>query len=156
MKKKLLAFIEFLDRKMGFKFDVNTFENRFRLQKYVFISKFLGADFKYGHSMYLRGPYSSALAEDYYNLETLRKDDKDYLDYFEKEKFIEIVKGKDNEWLEIATTLLSVYKSYKRLFEGKSLEKKVVEATNEIKSFADKKTIEVMWKELKAYGLIEN
>ena len=44
-----------------------SFEDRLRLQKYVYIMERLGLDLGYSFSGYLRGPYSPDLADDYYS-----------------------------------------------------------------------------------------
>lgn len=157
--EKLLAFLRFLNEKIGFKFEVNNFDHRLKLQKYVFISKFLGMNFKkYTYSIYLRGPYSRSLADDYYHLEPNLISDEEYEKYlsgFKKEKFVEVVNGKDERWLEITATLLSVYKDYKRIFKGDELEKRIIETTSSIKSTASIREIKLIFEELKKYGLIK-
>ncbi|MGC9107083.1 MAG: hypothetical protein ACP5IE_02690 [Infirmifilum sp.] len=45
----------------------NSFDDRLRLQKYVFIMEKLNLNLGYSFNQYLRGPYSPALAMDYYN-----------------------------------------------------------------------------------------
>ncbi len=99
---------------------VNTeegFENRFKLQKYVFLAKYFGLDMGYNYSMYLYGPYSPDLAEDYYALANgyshegtgfkLPND-------FDESRFMDLVKGRSYEWLEIAATLLALHRSVRQ------------------------------------------
>ena len=44
------------------------FAARFRIQKYVLIAQHMGLGTRYEYPGYIHGPYSSDLAEDYYNL----------------------------------------------------------------------------------------
>lgn len=156
--KRLLAFIEFLNEKIGFKFDVDNFDDRFKLQKYVFISKFLGMNFKYNYGVYIKGPYSRTLADNYYTLKsdiTLDEEYEPYLRGFKKGKFVKVVEGKDDRWLEIAATLLSVYEDYKRIFKDGELEKRIIDTTSNIKSSADLIYIRNILAELKKLKVIE-
>jgi len=66
---ELKAFVEFLRDKLGFVFSINSFNHRIMLQKYVFIAQILRwTGDSYHFSIYMHGPYSSALADDYYML----------------------------------------------------------------------------------------
>ncbi|BCU68703.1 hypothetical protein HS7_21400 [Sulfolobales archaeon HS-7] len=52
----------------------NSFDDRLRLQKYVFIMEKLGLNLGYDFNEYLRGPYSPGLAMDYYgNADTVKE-----------------------------------------------------------------------------------
>ena len=84
------------------------FTNRFRIQKFVYLAKYFGLDLGYGHSMYMYGPYSSKLASDYYEITKDFKKDKtgELSTKFNSDGFVNLVKDKDDGWLEIATTLL--------------------------------------------------
>lgn len=109
-------FIKLLENKGLLTFDVlgdneDNFINRLRIQKYVFLAKFYGLDFGYGHSMYKRGPYSPSLAMKYYELaenpKVYEKEAKHPLPKsFDSENFLNLVRSKDANWLEIASTLL--------------------------------------------------
>jgi len=50
------------------KLDVNDFEDRLLMQKGCFILNTMGVEPKYNFGLYIRGPYSSDLADDYYEL----------------------------------------------------------------------------------------
>ena len=84
------------------------FENRFRTQKFVYFAKYFGLNLGYGHSMYRYGPYSSSLASDYYGItENLEDVEVNPLpNEFNSEGFLNLVNGRDDGWLEIASTLL--------------------------------------------------
>ena len=51
MMGKLLPFMKFLEKEAGFKFNIEKFEHRLMLQKYVFISKFFEFNHGYLHSI---------------------------------------------------------------------------------------------------------
>ncbi|MEZ0606175.1 hypothetical protein ACAX43_29220 [Paraburkholderia sp. IW21] len=48
--------------------DVNTLDERMRLQKAVYLLQAAGASLGYRYSWYLKGPYSTALTQDYFAL----------------------------------------------------------------------------------------
>lgn len=156
--RKLLPFMKFLEKEAGFRFDIENFEHRLMLQKYVFISKFFGFNLGYSHSIYLRGPYSPALADDYYNLadsySSYKEDYTKELKGLNAEKFLNVVEGKDAKWLEIAATILSVYDRYRKKFYGAELIEKVISTSCDIKSATEDKKILRVFEELKSVGLV--
>jgi uncharacterized protein YwgA len=159
MMGKLLPFMKFLEREAGFGFDIEKFEHRLMLQKYVFISKFFGFNHGYSYSIYLRGPYSPALADDYYKLADFYSSyDEDYtkeLGGLNTEKFLKVIAGKDGKWLEIAATILSVYESYRIKFKGAELRERVISTSCDIKSATEAGKIYYVFDELKRVGLID-
>ena len=82
------------------------FNNRLRIQKYVFISKYFGLELSYAFNMHLRGPYSKNLSQDYYKLGATNGDDSNVLNSFNKEDFLRLIKGRSDGWLELAATIL--------------------------------------------------
>ncbi|KAF5412821.1 MAG: hypothetical protein C5S38_07790 [Candidatus Methanophagaceae archaeon] len=156
--EKLLPFMAFLEKEAGFQFDIEKFEHRLMLQKYVFISKFFGFNPGYSYSIYLRGPYSPALAGDYYNFDCYSSYETDYtkeLGGFNTAKFLELIDGKDAKWLEIAATILSVYDTYLKTFRGAELIERVIATACDIKSATDAEKIRHVFEELKRVGLID-
>jgi len=94
---ELKAFIQFLKEQCGFTFDINRFDHRIKLQKYVFISKFLGWRNEYDYNIYIRGPYSPDLASDYYSLNTGSISSDETMNLYQtsdKQRFIQVIKGK--------------------------------------------------------------
>jgi len=156
---KLLLFMKFLEREAGFGFDIEKFEHRLMLQKYVFISKFFGFNHGYSYSIYLRGPYSPALADDYYKLADFYSSyDEDYtkeLEGLNTEKFLKVIAGKDGKWLEIAATILSVYESYRIKFREAELRERIIATSCDIKSATEAEKIYYVFDELKRVGLID-
>ena len=121
MNPALGAFIKILENNRLLTFDVigetdEHFENRLKLQKYVFLARSFGLDIGYQYSMYLHGPYSPKLAEDYYSLGDNRElygSLPDTLPHeFDHRRFMDLVNGKDSAWLEVAATILSLRKSF--------------------------------------------
>ncbi|HEU5120982.1 MAG TPA: hypothetical protein VFT71_08335 [Candidatus Nitrosocosmicus sp.] len=86
--------------------------NRLKLQKYVYLAQTsLKNNFGYEYNMYNNGPYSPELANYYYE----KMDSGKFLDTSDpgwtidstfSEQFMELFKGKDANWLEVATTLI--------------------------------------------------
>ena len=156
---KLLPFMKFLEREAGFDFDIEKFEHRLMLQKYVFISKFFGFNHDYSYRIYLRGPYSPALADDYYKLADFYSSyDEDYtkeLGGLNTEKFLKVIDGKDGKWLEIAATILSVYDTYRQKFRGAELIERVISTSCDIKSATEAEKIYYVFDELKRVELID-
>lgn len=119
---RLAKFIRFLEDENLIKFDIlgdeeRQFENRFRIQKYVFLAKEFGLQMPYDYDTYLYGPYSTALTKTYYGMarggDVYLLADKSLGPSFDAEGFLKAVRGKDAHWLEIATTLISCSARYK-------------------------------------------
>lgn len=84
------------------------FNNRLKIQKYVYLAKYYGLDMQYDYNMYRHGPYSPKLAEDYY---ILAKNPRLYANRTSLDipnEFFESISNKNIEWLEVASTLLSL------------------------------------------------
>jgi len=64
--EKLVAFLKVLEERVGYKFTVEKFEDRLKLQKIVYIARYFDINMGYPFDLYLRGPYSRELADDYY------------------------------------------------------------------------------------------
>jgi uncharacterized protein YwgA len=91
----------------------SSFNERLKVQKAVFLLKHLGvAPFtEYSFGLYLHGPYSTDLAKDYYHLSKARvipvkldSNNKKVLNWFTE---------KDDAWLEVASSILSIKERYK-------------------------------------------
>ncbi|MEM2587927.1 MAG: hypothetical protein QXV23_06470 [Candidatus Bathyarchaeia archaeon] len=118
-KGVLAAFIRFLKDRLGYVFNVEEeFDKRFLLQKYVFLAKYFGLDLGYDYSLYIYGPYSRELADDYYELARQRVlSEAELPEGFDAEGFIELVRGRDARWLEVAASILAVLEEYPDLSE---------------------------------------
>lgn len=158
--KRLSAFIKFLEEKVGFTFNLILFDNRLKLQKYVYIGKLFGLSLPYSYNIYLRGPYSPDLALDYYKMANTHSDTSDYyreLEGFDTNKFLDLVKGQDADWLEVAATMLSISSRYRSVADKRKLKEIILTTTEDIKSFIPNAStiVENVFGELSKRGLIE-
>jgi uncharacterized protein YwgA len=137
--EELMAFIQFLKKQCGFTFNVNRFSHRIMLQKYVFLAKSLGWPNDYAYNLYIRGPYSPDLAKDYYNLDECPTvdEDKTPIRFLDKERFARTISGKNVEWLEVGTTMLSVYNNNKERINEDKIAQFLLDRTKSIKSDYD-------------------
>lgn len=69
--KDLAPVLTTLASKTGKRFDGRTFDSRLRIQKAMYLLRELGFEpaRRYAYGSYFRGPYSPALARDYYAME---------------------------------------------------------------------------------------
>jgi len=54
-------------RNLGLDGGLDSFSDRIRVQKVVYLLKQFGADFKFGYTWYIRGPYSPSLTRTLFN-----------------------------------------------------------------------------------------
>ena len=112
----LPRFIKYLESENLVEFDIlgegdRHFWNRFRIQKYAFLAKYFGLETPYKHGIYLYGPYSGTMTEEFYalarNPELYRKARPELPRQFSSGQFLGFVRNRSNDWLEMAATLLS-------------------------------------------------
>ncbi len=78
MDKRLVVLKLFMDE-LGVPSDINTLDDRKRVQKAVYLGQLTGADLSYRFGWYLMGPYSPTLTKDYYSLsEAIASGDREY------------------------------------------------------------------------------
>ena len=107
---------------MGRKPNVNSFEDRLLMQKGCFVLNKLGVYPRYRFDLYIRGPYSSELTRDYYDL--LKRKDMTYETDVHPE-FIEelsVLIGKGTPFLEAYATLGLVSSYNPRMDRNKLIE----------------------------------
>ncbi len=154
---QLLEFIKQLENKNLLKFNIlgdsdESFNNRFRIQKLVFLARYFGLDFEYNYRIYLHGPYSSRLADDYFKLakdvnpDNINKKIND--NQFKKDEFFSFVQNRDDEWLEACSTLLSLADVY-------STKEDLLSRVYEIKAHIPKSKINQVFSELDSRGIIK-
>lgn len=136
-KAHLAYFLNQLKDELDFKDSIDfrnriekSFDFRFKVQKFVFLAKYFGWDNSYGYKLYPRGPYSSALADDYYCEDILNKSSE--IECFNQKAFKEFVESKSEYDLEASSTIL-FYKSFRDSF---SLED-AIKTLSEIKPHID-------------------
>lgn len=155
---ELKAFIKFLEDKCDFVFNINSFDHRIKLQKCVYIAKILGWDCPhYSYNIYMRGPYSPDLTSDYYAIANQYLGLDNYVSHlpkFDADRFAQTVGGKDIGWLEIATTLLSVYKNNRQRMGHDELIAFALERTKEIKANYGDSFITQVLSDLVRYDLL--
>lgn len=130
-------------------------DNRVRIQKYVYLAEHLGIETGYSdtYSMYLYGPYSPKLADDYFSLAEKgffdsTKDDVDIeISNDRLAKFLDLVRDKDTDWLEIASTTLAF------MHRHSSIET-LVDHVTYVKEYLGKEKIKQVINELKEKNLI--
>ncbi len=141
---KLAAFVRSLEN-IGFNFNFNKFDDRLRLQKFVYLAKGFGFDPGYSYNLYIHGPYSPELADDYYQLgEDLSGEEIDLAS-----EFFDLVENKTERWLEFAATFVMITKKN----SGVSDEDKIKLVLRN-KPWANREELESVLNELKKYKLI--
>ena len=152
----LASFIKFLEGEKLVEFDIlgdsdECFENRLKLQKYVYIAQRWGLELPYTHSMYLYGPYSRTLTDDYYeiaeNPDLYDGAPRDLPPEFDREGFLRSVEN-DQRWLEIAATLIERNKEIRGHDE-------LVKNVMGIKHWASRQRIADVLDSLERHGLVD-
>lgn len=149
-KEELSKFIKALEKKGLLKFDIKNFDTRFKIQKYVFLAMPLGFNLKYDYSLYLKGPYSTDLANDYYAIDP-KKDFKVDSTVYDNivEKLFHFTSNKDSEWLEIAATMLSLSQNYVKKYSKNYNKSELIEHTIFIKPWAKREETNKIYETLK-------
>ena len=123
MSEMLEGFMAYLEKNRLVEFDMrneddsNFINSTNRLQRYVLLAKRFGLDMHYEYDMCLYGPQSRALmgdylkyAENYAGSPNGRMATAQIVirlpESFRSKEFLDFVRGRDNDWLEIATTLI--------------------------------------------------
>ena len=125
-------------------------EDRLRLQKAAFLLKHLGvAPFTlFNFNLYVRGPYSPDLAECYYHLEAETALVEAKLDR-EKEELLNWFISHDSKWLEIASSIISIKRTYREIDEDE-----VYSILKMSKPWVDQQKFTAICRELKNRRLI--
>jgi len=107
-RQNLASFLKALDEAGILRFDKNRFTHRLKLQKYVYFARNFGFKAPYSYSLYIHGPYSPSLADDYYGINDFQNKEPIELD----ERFVNLVRNKSEKWLEFASTIVMIRKRY--------------------------------------------
>ncbi|MCX6685616.1 MAG: hypothetical protein NTV10_03030 [Methanoregula sp.] len=155
---ELSSFINFLHKEIEFNFNLNSFDCRFRLQKFVFLAKFFGWHNDYSYGIYLRGPYSQDLAAHYYSFKKIdiRSVPTIELTTFDKKAFLNLIRNKEDLWLEAAATIISMMDSYKVHYKGDDLKTKVLERVIDLKDEIPRSVINTVYQDLSSAGIFSN
>lgn len=155
-RAKLIYFIYSVKDELGFENQMdfenkieNNFNFRFKVQKFVFLSKYFGWNNHYKFTLYPRGPYSSVLAEDYHSNAFIHV--KSNAIDFEMDSFKEFVEGKSEYDLEATSTIL-FYKSFSEDFSLND----AIAALKEIKPHIDQRIVEKAYFDTSNMAAVEN
>ena len=118
MLDNLAGFVKTLENRGLLDFNIlgeseEHFNNRLKIQKYVYLVKYYGLDMSYDYNTYLHGPYSQQLAWDYYSLAKNPGKYDNAMNATIRDQFFELVGNRDTEWFEVASTLLSLHEYFR-------------------------------------------
>lgn len=122
MHGMLEGFMAYLEQNELVRFDMRNedrdhfISSTHRLQKYVFLAEHFGLDMHYEYDTYMCGPQSTKLMGDYkYSEDHSTNSDgrmataqvaMRFPESFRSEEFLNFVRGRDDGWLRISTTLM--------------------------------------------------
>lgn len=153
---QLAEFVNTLEEALDWEFDYNEFDDRIRIQKYIHLADAYDFDHDYTYGMYLHGPYSPTLAEDYYEEEfhTVRAESHETLHDFDSRGFADLVNDRSRHWLEVAATIKSLYTKYSRTSTGDEPVADVIKKTTDLKETSDTEARSI-YSTLAANGVLE-
>lgn len=106
-------------------FNMSSFDDRFKIQKMIYLMKAFNLELGYDFSLYLRGPYCATLTRDAFIIKDwdkapLMKFD-DSMQESQFTKFLEAITPhkNDTDWLEVASTLLLIKQNNKSFNDTK-------------------------------------
>lgn len=127
--RSLSTLLSALDEEMGYQLDIDDFDDRVKLQKLVYFAIDFGFEPEYEYSIYLHGPYSPSLAEDYYHDGLQYVDTQEqFLEGMQWQEYSELFTEKTKRWLEIAATIDAIRENYAFMWEEPELKQEVVDA----------------------------
>jgi len=90
-------------------FDMFSFDNRLKLQKFVYIMEYMfGLNLGYEFTWYHYGPYCVELAKDGFGISFEQTPEMKFGDVAAEKKFLEFldfIKSRDNNWMEIVASI---------------------------------------------------
>lgn len=136
-------------------FDMVKFDNRLKIQKYIYLMQRYGLNLGYSFSLYVRGPYCTELTKDAFQMKNYdamqpigfsnpvhEEKLKEFLKFFEPHK--------DNVvWLEIAASILIIHDLYSK--EKEFVVDMVRNKSEDLKG--RKEEIEKIWEEVISSGV---
>jgi len=131
-------------------FDARSFKSRLRIQKSIYLLRALGVpEVKdYAFIDFVRGPYSSSLAEDYYALKTTSVSPKKVELSESQLKIMKECIKKGDAFLEAVSTLHSVAISNKNHSEE--------EIINHVRNLMPHPNLDEAWQFLQTHGLVKS
>lgn len=160
--ERLIAFLKAIEKIGGKRFTIRTFHDRLWLQKIVYIAKHFGINLEYNYSLYIRGPYSKELADDYYTIERefgedLPNIEDPSIEISTLKKLWDFVKERDIGELELIATILMIESKYGALLRSISpseRDKLLIKAIKSIKPYFTEEKISKALNELREWELI--
>jgi len=141
-----------LETDLGITLDAAQLDNRIQIQKLLYFAQEFGADFGYDYNMYIHGPYSPALARDYYDGE-FREVEGNIPGNLDYANFLDNIEGKSNTWLALASTIHKLYGSYQMRYTGDELVEEVINAAANKKNASPDRAFSV-FEQLNEEGLL--
>jgi len=137
-------------------YDMSSLEGRLILQKTIYLLQVFGLNLGYNFSWYIRGPYSTELTKDGFNLieiydglcqrrfvaENAERRFKEYLEFLGERK-------NDSDWLELLASVHFLKKSY-----PSKDEEEIIGTLMRYKPHFTKERCREAWNHLKKYKLI--
>jgi uncharacterized protein YwgA len=137
-------------------FNMVLFDNRLKVQKYIYLMQRFGLNLGYSFSLYIRGPYCTELTKDAFQMKNYESIQpigfaapihetrfKEFLIFFEPHK-------DDTVWLEVASSILIFYDMYSK---KRDIVVELVKNKNDI--LKEKiNEIEKVWSELVGVGIL--
>ena len=138
-----------------YEFSMDKFDDRLKLQKLVYLLQAHGVYLGYDFSWYLRGPYCSLLTHNGFSLkdsydvipDNVQLKDKKDRDNFEK--FLEFIKNKNINALEIAASL-----HYLDKVRGKRTDEDILQQVVKKRDNFTKQQVDNIWQEMKNQQLV--
>lgn len=128
----------------------NDFTFRLKVQKFVYISKYFGWNHSYKYILYIRGPYSSALADEYYNDDILKYSPLK-IEGFDLNSFNDFVDGKSILYLESSSTIL-----YYMGIEENFTRRDAIEKLNKIKPYINSEIVATAYDDIIRLNFFKN
>lgn len=154
-KNYLVYFLNSMKDELGFE-DSKDFKNkvestdlnfRIKVQKFVFLAKYFGWDNSYSYNLYVHGPYSPSLSDDYYSNDLFKCTPLE-ISGFKLGSFKEFINGKSINYLESASTIL-FYKNCNKTITSDYAIKKLAD----IKPYISSKTVKETYSDVKGFEL---
>lgn len=170
MRDDLIS-LKLVINKMKLPEKINSFQNRLKLQKATYLIQLSGIDLGYRYSWYLRGPYSTALAKDLYELDANSEEYKNVSKKYDFEDEIKSLIGQcielltkpsdinlpEEEWYELLASLHYLkHIAFISNLEEKDFEKVYENLPHDKKQRFAKSDARKGWNFLKKFNLIKN
>ncbi|MBC8500687.1 MAG: hypothetical protein ISS25_00555 [Nanoarchaeota archaeon] len=133
-------------------FDMQSFSNRLRVQKVIYLLQGVGINLGYSYSWYIYGPYSTGLTRDAFQITNFKNVKPiGFVEPSTEKKFQEFtkkIKQKNDFWLEVASSIHFL----KELYPNKTKSSIINEIQNKRTKFNNKKDkILQVWEDIEGW-----